>query len=235
MQVLDVSRSRYCDEVEILRARDPVLAKIIGAVGPCTLAPRRNHFLTLIEAVVWQQLSWKAACAIYAKLLDTLGTRRPSPLEIAGAPPGVLAGAGLSRQKVRYVKAAARFFANGRFPARAVRRYTDDEVVGLLTQIDGVGRWTAEMFLIFGLNRLDVFPAGDLGLKKAIGRHYHLDWMNAPDRLVSITDNWRPYRTIGTWYMWSSADSVPLAEPPPARPPRKGMTTMPPDGRADKG
>lgn len=205
---------RYRLETEVLSGKDAVLARIIAAVGPCTLAPPRNHFLTLVEAVVWQQLSWKAACAIYARLLDSLGTRRPAPAALVRAPAGTLAAAGLSRQKARYVKAVARFFEGGRFPARAVRRYTDDEVIALLTQIDGVGRWTAEMFLIFGLNRLDVFPAGDLGLKKAIGRHYDFDWIGRPDLLAAITENWRPYRTIGSWYMWSSADGVPLADRP---------------------
>jgi DNA-3-methyladenine glycosylase II len=209
--------ARYEREVRILTARDPIIANVIERVGPCTLAPSKDHFLTLVEAVVWQQVSWKAARAIHARLLDTLGTRHPRPAHVASASPRTLAAAGLSRQKARYVKEIARYFADGRFPARRIRRYTDDEVIGALTEITGVGRWTAEMYLIFGLNRLDVFPAGDLGLKKAIGRCYGFDGLREDVRLTAVTDRWRPYRTIGAWYLWSSADGVPLADLPRGR------------------
>ncbi len=206
--------ARYVREVEVLTSRDSVLAEIVGKVGPCTLEPSKNHFLTLVEAIVWQQLSWKAACAIHAKLLEALGTRRPGPVDIAGAPERALAKAGVSRQKTRYLKELARYFEEGRFPNRTIKQYADDEIIRMLTEVKGVGRWTAEMYLIFGLNRLDVFPAGDLGLKKAIGRHYGFDGLRAANRLEVVTGRWRPYRTIGTWYMWSSADAVPLADRP---------------------
>lgn len=211
----------YEREVKALTSRDPVLAEIAERVGPCRLAPSPNHFLTLVEAVVWQQLSWKAACAIHARLIGALGSRRPRPADVARLSPRALARAGLSRQKARYVKELARYFDEGLFPARTVRRYTDEEIVGLLTRITGVGRWTAEMYLIFGLNRLDVFPAGDLGLKKAIGRCYHFDALGDAERVETVTDRWRPYRTIGAWYMWSSADGVPLAAPPSRKGARK--------------
>lgn len=203
----------YTRETEILAVRDPVLAGIVRRVGPCTLAPSTNHFLTLVEAVVWQQLSWKAACAIHARLLDALGTRRPRPADVSRLSPRALARAGLSRQKAAYVAELARYFEEGRFPARKIRSTTDEEIVRALTGIKGVGRWTAEMYLIFGLNRLDVFPGGDLGLKKSIGRWYGFDGLREPQRVDAVARIWRPYRTIGTWYMWSSADGAPLAAP----------------------
>jgi DNA-3-methyladenine glycosylase II len=206
--------ARYTGEVETLARRDAVLAEIIRRVGPCTLAPSKDHFLALAEAIIWQQLSWKAACAIHARLLDVMGTRRPRPADISRVPACSLAGAGVSRQKIAYLKELARYFEAKRFPSRTIRRHSDDEIIRLLTQIKGVGRWTAEMYLIFGLNRLDVFPAGDLGLKKTIGRHYRFDGVGDPRRLDSITDRWRPYRTIAAWYIWSSADAVPLADRP---------------------
>jgi DNA-3-methyladenine glycosylase II len=205
--------ARYHRETEVLTARDPVLAGIVRRVGPCTLAPSRNHFLTLVEAVVWQQLSWKAAVAIHARLLEALGGARPRPCDVARASPRTLQNAGLSRQKARYVKELAHHFDEGRFPVRRIRRSTDEEVIDALTRIKGVGRWTAEMYLIFGLNRLDVFPEGDLGLKKAISRCYGFDGLRDPDGVRAVADRWRPYRTLGTWYMWSSADGVPLTEP----------------------
>jgi len=206
--------ARYTHEVEALARRDAVLAEIIRRVGPCTLASSKDHFLALAEAIIWQQLSWKAACAIHARFLDVMGTRRPRPGDVSRVPARSLAAAGVSRQKIAYLKELARYFETKRFPSRTIRRHSDDEIIRLLTEIKGVGRWTAEMYLIFGLNRLDVFPAGDLGLKKTIGRHYGFDGVGDPRRLGAITDRWRPYRTIGAWYMWSSADAVPLADRP---------------------
>jgi len=203
---------QYDREVQVLVRCDPVLAEIVRDVGPCTLRPSKDHFLTLSEAIIWQQLSWKAACAIYAAFLDAIGTRHPRPSDVARAPARSLARAGVSRQKIRYLKELARYFEKKRFPSRMIAGSTDDEIIRLLTEIKGVGRWTAEMYLIFGLNRLDVFPQGDLGLKKAIGRHYGFDGVRDAERLAHVTNQWRPYRTIGTWYMWSSAGSVPLAD-----------------------
>jgi DNA-3-methyladenine glycosylase II len=207
---------RYAGEAQALARRDPVLAEIMREVGPCGLTPSRNHFLTLTEAIIWQQLSWKAACAIHAKFLDAVGTRRPRPSDVARVPSRALAKAGVSRQKIEYLKELAGYFEAKRFPSRSIRQRSDDEIVRMLTEIKGIGRWTAEMYLIFGLNRLDVFPAGDLGLKKAIGRHYGFDGLDNTRRLETITGRWRPYRTIGTWYMWSSADAVPFADRPPS-------------------
>ena len=205
------TNARYVRETEALVRKDGTLREVVRRVGPCTLAPSNDHFLTLAEAILWQQLSWKAARSIHAKLLDVLGNSRPRPVDIARAPDSVLAKAGISRQKIRYLKGLAAFFEEKRFPGRTIRRSADDEIVGMLTEIKGIGVWTAEMYLIFGLNRLDVFPAGDLGLKKAIGAHYGFDGLLDARRLESVTKRWRPYRTIGAWYMWSSADSVPFA------------------------
>ena len=207
--------ARYVCETEVLVRKDRILREVVRHVGPCTLAPSKDHFLTLAEAILWQQLSWRAARSIHARLLDTLGNPRPRPVDIVSAPDSTLAKAGVSRQKIRYLKGLAAYFEEKRFPGRTIRRFADDEIVGMLTEINGVGTWTAEMFLIFGLNRLDVFPAGDLGLKKAIGAHYGFDGLRDARRLESVTGRWRPYRTIGAWYMWSSADSVPFVEEAP--------------------
>ena len=212
MPVAEKRNSRYADEVEALARQDAVLAQIIRRVGPCTLRCSKDHFAALAEAIIWQQLSWKAAGSIYARFLGAVGSRRPTPADVSRVSARALAAAGVSRQKIAYVKGLARYFEEGRFPSRTIRRHSDEEIIDLLTQIKGVGRWTAEMYLMFGLVRLDVFPAGDLGLKKTIGRHYGFDGVGDPRRLGAVTDCWRPYRTIGSWYIWASADAVPLAD-----------------------
>jgi len=192
-----------------------VLRDIARSVGPCTLAPSNDHFLTLAEAIIWQQLSWKAACSIHARLLVALGGGRPRPADIARVPDAALAGAGVSRQKIRYLRELASFFEEKRFPSRAIRRLSDEDITRLLTRIKGIGPWTVDMYLIFGLNRLDVFPAGDLGLVKSIAARYGFEGARDGKRVESVTDKWRPYRTIGAWYLWASADSVPLVEAGP--------------------
>ena len=207
---------RYVRETGILAGRDRVLEEIVRRVGPCMLAPSQDHFLTLAEAILWQQLSWKAACSIHARFLDALGSARARPADIARVPDSALAGAGISRQKIRYLRELAAFFEGERFPTRTIRRLSDEEISRMLTRIKGVGPWTVDMYLIFGLNRLDVFPAGDLGLMKSIGAHYGFDGSRDGKRIESIADKWRPYRTIGAWYLWASADSLPLVTTSPS-------------------
>jgi DNA-3-methyladenine glycosylase II len=168
--------------------------------------------LTLVEAIVWQQLSWQAACAIHERLLSALGTRRPRPSDILAASQKDLLGAGLSRQKSLYLRDLSLFFEEKRMPRKRIGRLGDKEVIDLLTEIKGIGRWTAEMFLIFRLNREDVFPFGDLGLRKAIGHHYNTPEFNDRATLETITEPWRPYRTIAAWYLWRSGDGTLLGE-----------------------
>ncbi len=205
------SRPRFVRETRVLARRDRVLGEIIRRIGPCMLVRQRDHFLALSEAILWQQLSWKAANAIHEKLLGALGERRPRPSDFLRAPARAFARAGVSRQKTRYLKELARHFEEKRFPGRLIGELSDEEIVRILTGLEGVGRWTAEMYLIFGLNRPDVFPAGDLGLKKSMGRSYGFDGLREPDRVAQVADGWRPFRTIGTWYMWKSADGKPLS------------------------
>ena len=206
---------RYVRETEILARKDRVLGEIVRQVGPCTLAPSSDHFLVLAEAILWQQLSWKAACSIHARLIGALGSDRPRPGDIARVPDSVLAGAGVSRQKIGYLRGLAVFFEEKRFPARTVHGLSDEEIARLLTRIKGVGPWTVDMYLIFGLNRLDVFPAGDLGLVKSIAARYGFDGARDGRRVETVTEKWRPYRTIGAWYLWAAADTVPLAAADP--------------------
>ena len=202
---------RYEAAEKHLSSTDPVLAGLIDEVGPCRLARSSNHFLTLVESIVWQQLSFNAAKTIYGRVLDVVGTKRPRPEDFLRVRPARLTGAGLSRSKTEFLRDLSRFFESGRFSARRLRRLDDAAVVEELTQVKGIGPWTAEMFLIFGLNRLDVFPVGDLGIRKAIGRHYNIRNYDNIARLERVAESWRPYRTVATWYLWQSGDNTPLA------------------------
>jgi len=195
-----------------LSERDPVLRRIIEQVGPCRLRRSSNFFLTLFEAIVWQQLSWKAALTIHERLLRTIGSARPTPADVLSTPVDDMRAAGLSRSKGGFLHDLAARFEDGRFPRGRIRLLSDQEVVANLCEIKGVGPWTAEMFLMFGLNRLDVFPAGDVGLRNALAKHYRLRSASNMKRLEAISRRWRPYRTIASWYVWSSSDGMPFED-----------------------
>lgn len=192
--------------VENVRGRDAVLDGLIDRYGPCTLKPSPDHFSVLVETVISQQLSTLAAKAIYGRLVDLVGKPRPRPVDILGATEKGLRAIGFSRSKVEYVKNVALVFHKKRMGPRTFARMENDEVAAFLTSIKGIGEWSAQMFLIFALGRLDVFPVGDLGLRNAMARAYRLRKPPAPKRLQEIGNRWRPYRTIGTWYLWESYD-----------------------------
>jgi DNA-3-methyladenine glycosylase II len=200
-------RQRIDGAVGHLRGNDPVLSELIDRHGPCMLVPSAPLFPVLVEAVVSQQLSTKAAKAIYARLLKLTGCRAPRPADILDASDGDLVALGFSRSKARYVKNAARMFQSRCLGPRTFARMSDSDAMSLLTSIEGIGEWSAQMFLIFGLGRLDVFPAGDLGLRNAMADAYRLRKPPSRARLERIGDRWRPYRTVGTWFMWESYDN----------------------------
>jgi DNA-3-methyladenine glycosylase II len=203
--------SRFKPALDHLQRVDPVLSELVRRVGPCTLARSKNHFLTLIEAIVWQQLSWHAACAIHERLLQAVGTRKPQPKDVLDTPLRKLMKAGLSRQKSIYVREVALFFENDRFPKK-LGTLSDEQVADILMEVKGIGRWTAEMFLIFGLNREDVFPMGDLGIRKALHHYYNVALDSDASEVEAFTARWRPYRTIATWYLWKSGDAQVMGE-----------------------
>ena len=200
-------RKRVDDAVANLRDGDPVLAELIDRHGPCTLRPSEPYFPVIVETVISQQLSTKAAKAIYSRLLRIVGRKKPRPADILKITDDQLLAIGFSRSKARYVKNAAAAFRSRRMGPRTFARMSDREVTSLLMSIEGIGEWSAHMFLIFALGRLDVFPVGDLGLRNALAGAYRLRKPPSLDRLQRIGDAWRPYRTIGTWYLWESYDN----------------------------
>lgn len=205
-----MATAQYQTAVDHLAKVDPVLAPLLRRVGVCRLRRSPSYFIALVEAIVWQQLSWKAACAIHRRMLDVIGSGRPSPGEVLRTPRAKLLSAGLSRRKTDYLFGVAERFETGRFPSRRINMMSDEQIIDELVSIRGIGRWSAEMFLIFALNRPDIFPVGDLGLRKAIARLYAVDALPGDELLAEISEPWRPYRTVATWYLWAGADGIPF-------------------------
>lgn len=195
---------------------DPRLGAVIAAAGPLTLAPRdrRSPFEELFRAIVYQQLSGQAAATILARVLAALGAGRrvPAPELVLATPPAVLRGAGLSEAKTRAVQDLARQRLGGVVPSLAeARRMTDDDLIARLVQVRGVGPWTVQMFLMFGLGRLDVLPTGDLGVQKGVQRIHRLRAVPTPERVERVGARWAPYRTVASWYCWRATelDTIP--------------------------
>ena len=184
---------------------DPVLAKVIRNVGPCTLAPRRDYFVLLCKAIYNQQLSTKVAAVLFTRFRDQFPSRRPTPqgvLNLLDKGEEATRRCGLSRQKALYLRDLADHFVDGRIPTRKLSRRGDEEVIEALTAVHGIGRWTAEMFLMFVLNRPDVFPVDDLGLREGVREMFELKQRPTASELVDLGEPWRPYRTVATWYVW---------------------------------
>src|SRR5947199_6337557 len=182
------------------------MRKVSAKVGPCTLAPRRDYFIVLCKSIFTQQISTKIAAILFGRFRELFPQRRPTPEKVID----VLCHdhhakhCGLSRQKRAYLIDLAKHFADGRIPTRKIARMSDDEIIESLTQVKGVGRWTAEMFLIFVLNRPDVWPVDDLGLAEAVKVAYELPMRPRSRELVRFGEKFRPHRTLATWYLWRS-------------------------------
>jgi DNA-3-methyladenine glycosylase II len=191
-----------------LARRDPVLRDLMRVHGKCGLADAQNAdpFGALMKAIVSQQLSTKAAHTIYGRLI-ALFDGPPTPRALASLTDVQLRGVGLSGQKLRYMRDLADKVQGGSVPLQALDVMTDDEVIAALTQVKGIGRWTAEMFLMFRLHRPDVLPVDDLGIVKAVQKAYGLRKIPSPDRLNRIGEAWRPYRSVACWYLWRSLNA----------------------------
>jgi DNA-3-methyladenine glycosylase II len=208
MMAVDYTKAR-----RLLARRDPILRDLMRVHGPCRLAERHyvDPFKALTRAIVGQQLSTKAAATIFARF-EALFDAFPSPAQVTAMPDERLRGVGLSGQKTGYLRDLCRRIEEGTLPIEALDRMDDEAVIETLTQVKGVGRWTAEMFLIFRLQRLDVLPVGDLGIVKAVQRVYKLRKAPTPDRLTRIGEAWRPYRSVACWYLWASLSNAPTKD-----------------------
>ena len=203
----------YMKARRLLARRDPVLRDLMRAHGPCGLAARQhtNPFKALVRAIVGQQLSAKAAATIFSRF-EGLYESFPTPAQVVATPDERLRAVGLSSQKLGYLRDLCNRIEQDELPLDVLHDLDDESVVERLTQVKGIGRWTAEMFLIFRLQRPDVLPLGDLGIVKAVQRAYKLRKAPSPDRLTRIGEAWRPYRSVACWYLWASLNNDPTKD-----------------------
>ncbi len=194
---------------DFLAANDPVLAQIIAQVGPLHIAHRRERFQALVRAIIFQQLAGRAALAIFERFVKIIGGGRfPTPAQVLAASDQDMRQAGLSRGKMTYIRDLARHVRDGSLNFRRFARMEDDEIVADLVRVRGIGRWTAEMFLMFNLRRQDVLPVDDLGFRSAVAKAYRMSQLPAPKDLKLMGERWRPYRSAAVWYFWQSTRLV---------------------------
>ncbi|HLA89500.1 MAG TPA: DNA-3-methyladenine glycosylase [Gemmatimonadaceae bacterium] len=191
-----------------LRAADPALGRVIARVGPYALAPRTDgtHFDYVVRCIIGQQLSGKAAQTIYQRVLALYGGRAPTPAELAKTSDPKLRAAGLSGRKSEYVRELAAHAARRTIAIERLHEMSDDDVMATLVSVRGIGRWTAQMVLMFRLGRPDVLPELDLGVQKAVQRLYRLRALPTPEKLQKLGAKWAPWRTIASWYLWRSLE-----------------------------
>jgi len=196
-----------------LKRADPVMRRIIARVGPCLLQERvqRNRLRALVAAIIAQQISWHAArtvearfCALYGCDSTDRHSRFPEPEQILATPIRRLRSAGLSRQKALYIRDLAARASSGELPLTHLGRMNDDEIIERLTAVKGIGRWTAEIFMLISLGRPDVLPVDDLGIQHAIRMAYGLRRLPSEKKMLEISEAWKPYRSVAAWYLWRS-------------------------------
>lgn len=192
--------------IEHLSLADRRLARVIESVGKYDIKLRREPFRSLVEAIIYQQLAGRAADTIYARFLKIYGGKFPAPERILATDAGMLRAAGLSGRKIEYIMDLSSRVAAGKLQLGLLRSMDDEQVVEQLVEVKGIGRWTAEMFLIFCLGRQDVLPAGDLGLRKAMQKVYSLAELPEPEEMQKIAQGWKPYSSVATWYLWRSLE-----------------------------
>jgi DNA-3-methyladenine glycosylase II len=192
-----------------LRRVDPVLGAIIARVGPyrAEIARTGTHYDALVRAIVYQQLSGKAAGTIHRRFCELYPARRPKAELVLATTDEPLRGAGLSRQKIGYLRDLSSRVADRSLPLAHLGRLGDDAIIEHLIQVKGIGRWTAQMFLMFRLGRLDVLPELDLGVQNAIQRAYGLKARPSPKDVLRIGAAWRPYASVASWYLWRSLEN----------------------------
>jgi DNA-3-methyladenine glycosylase II len=201
--------------VAALRASDPVLRNVIDEVGYDGLFDRlaghpSEHYGALVRSIVGQQLSTKAARAIFTRLTDRYGGTTPTPDQVlADDPEELRAAAGLSRAKVQFLRSLAEHALDGSLELDRLDELPDDQVIAELVAVRGIGEWSAHMFMMFQLGRPDVLAVGDLGIRRAVMLRYGLPAMPSPAEVQQIAEPWRPYRTLACLYLWRSLDATP--------------------------
>ena len=194
--------------VRHLKGVDPALAAVIERVGRCAWdgTTDHSHFGFVLRCIVYQQLSGKAAATIFGRVEALYGGRAPTPAEMLATPQAKLRAAGLSTRKAEYARDLAQRVDAGELPLEALHAMPDATVVETLVQVRGIGRWTAQMVMMFHLGRPDVFPELDLGIQKGVQRLLGLRRLPTPERTAAIGERWAPHRTVAAWYLWRSLE-----------------------------
>ena len=195
--------------VRHLKHVDPVLARVIEIVGPCRLESRREgtHFQALVRSIVYQQLSGKAAATILSRFNALYPDKTPTPEAVLATSDADLRAVGLSRQKIGYMRDLSSKVVSDALPLDAVESMDDDDLIAHLVQVKGIGRWTAQMFLMFRLDRRDVLPELDLGIQNAIKRAYRKRKRPTPKDVRKIGAKWSPHSSVASWYLWRSLEN----------------------------
>jgi DNA-3-methyladenine glycosylase II len=205
--------------VETLSRRDKVLRKIILGVPKAHLTRRNDAFTTLTRSIIGQQISVKAADAVWRRFLVATGAKLPASKArfprvaaqtVAELEVETLRAAGLSQRKTEYIQDLAKHFLSGKLNPRKWRGMDDEALIEALSEVKGIGRWTAEMFLIFHEFRPDVFPIADIGLQRALRTYYGELEDAAPGAMMEFSERWKPYRSVATWYLWRALDATPV-------------------------
>lgn len=196
----------WLSAVKHLANVDAVLAKVIGAYGPYEFELEDDYYEALVGAIIFQQLAGKAAQAILNRFKALYNGKIPTPKRFLATPDGKLRSAGLSPQKISYLKDLCTRLEQGSLDLKHLQDLADDEVVRELDEVRGIGRWTAEMFLMFSLGRTNVLPVGDLGLQKAAQALYGLEELPSHERFEELAKPWHPYRSIASIYLWRSTE-----------------------------
>jgi DNA-3-methyladenine glycosylase II len=203
----------YAEEaVTHLRRADPVMAAIIDRVGPLKIGYRRERFPALVRAIIFQQLAGRAAQTIHDRFVNALGGGLPTPEAVLAASDEILRGAGLSRGKMAYLRDLSSHVQSGSLDFKRLPRLTDDEIIAHLTRVKGIGRWTAEMFMMFNLRRPDILPVDDLGVRTAVMKAYDMAEAPLPKQLREFGERWKPHRTAAAWYLWQSLRLVTMED-----------------------
>jgi len=192
-----------------LSANDAKLAELIKKYGPCRIKPHDDHYGELLSSIVSQQLSVKTADTIWDRVLDVFKGKTPSPQQLTAADAEAIRACGVSYQKISYMRDLANHIISGQLDLKHASTLPNQEILDQLVDVKGIGQWSAHMFLIFSLGRLDILPVGDLGIKKAAMTAYGLKNLPKPEELEKLSkkNGWKPYESVAAWYLWQSLDN----------------------------
>lgn len=192
-----------------LKSADPKLKPIIEKYGVCSIVPHKDYYAELVSSIVSQQLSTKAAATIWQRVLGVFDGKLPTPEQLVEADTEKLRACGVSYQKVSYMKDLAQHIIDGRLDMTHITSLPNEELTEQLVAVKGIGEWSAHMFMIFSLGRLDILPVGDLGIKKGIQLVYSLNELPDAQKIIEISEknNWSPYESVASWYIWKSLDN----------------------------